>query len=274
MAEPITLQACSTLLFDRAKRWWTWTNRLRFGTVAFSIAATLLDASSLTTALVAALLALGAWWAQYKTDTARDQANDLRRQIDLQDGLGWPVSPLFLADLSAATHTEIAPGAPSELYFESTSEANAKRLAENVRETGFFSEHLSATAEQTMWGVTAALVLVAVSGLFAALEFVDNIETLRTLGVVLATVLLAVEATGVARLALDYQSFRKAACDAKTDADRLLAGTSVDTIEVVHVAETYYISRARAPLLPNWVYSRRRDELNRLWRQSYGAERS
>lgn len=271
MAEPITLQECSTILFDRAKRWWVGTNVLRLGTVAFSVSATILKVSPLTTALLAALLALGAWWTQYKTDAARDQSNDLRRQIDLREGLGWPVSPLFLADLSATTHLQVSPGVPPESYFESTTNPSPERLVENVRETGFFSEHLAATAERSMWWVTAALVLTTVFGLFAALDLVDDLETLRTLGVVLASVLLAVEATGVARLALDYRGFRQAACEAKSDAHRLLSGGTVAMTEAVHTAETYYMSRARAPLIPSWVYSRRRDELNRLWRQSYGA---
>src|SRR5690606_8327514 len=84
MAEQITLQECSTRLYDRAKRWWAATNSLRAGVVIAGVAATLVGWAPLPASLVAGALALAAWCTQYWTDTARDKANDLRRQMDLQ----------------------------------------------------------------------------------------------------------------------------------------------------------------------------------------------
>ena len=256
-------------------------NALRVGVVVAGAAATVAGAAPLPASLLAGALALAGWWAQYRADGARDRANDLRRQMDLQDGLGWPISRMELRDLGVEVGAVVSPEPPAESYFESSEPPAPRRLLENVRETGFFSEHMAGTAERTMWVATALLVVVAVGGLFGAVAVVDDAETLRTAGVVLATVLLAVEATGVARLALAYGGFRRAACEAKTRANRLLADPAVDLASASHVAESYFIDRARAPLLPDWVYSGvtvgrttvyagRRVPLNRLWRETYG----
>lgn len=277
----MTLQACSTRLYNRAKTWWAWANALRVGVVVAGAAATVAGVAPLPASLVAGVLALAGWWAQYRADGARDRANDLRRQMDLQDGLGWAVSRMDLRDLGAEVGAVVSPEPPVESYFESRGPVGPRRLVENVRETGFFSEHIARTAERAMWGVTAALALLAVGGLFAAVAVIDDAEALRTAGVVLATVLLAVETTGVARLALDYGAFRRSACEVKSQADRLLDAPSVSLATAAHVAESYFLDRARAPLLPDWVYSGvslggvtlyagRRDHLNRLWRETYG----
>ncbi|MEM6782210.1 MAG: hypothetical protein AAF624_00555 [Bacteroidota bacterium] len=282
MAEQTTLQDCSTRLYDLAKRWWVAANGFRVGVVIAGVAATLLGWAPLPASLVAGALALAAWFTQYRSDVVRDQANDLRRDIDLQDGLGWPISAMMLNDLSTQIGSFVSAERPEKSYCASVLPAGPRRLVENIRETGFFSEHLASTAAKIMWSATAVLCTLSVGGLFVTIATVDDIEVVRTVGVVLASVLLFVEAAGVARLALDYQGFRNAACETKTQADRLLATDAITDTEALQVAETYFIHRARAPLLPDWVYGGlrmlgvtlyrgRRDKLNALWERRYGV---
>lgn len=282
MAEQITLQECSSRLYDSAKRWWAVTNGLRVGVVVAGVAATLIGWAPLPAALMAGALALAAWYTQYRTDEAKDQANDLRRQMDLQDGMEWPIPSLALDDLGACLGTFVSADPPVESYFASQLPPGPERLLENVRETGFFSEHIAATAARAMWGLTAWLCLLAVGGIFVTVAIVDDITVVRSIGVVLASVLLVVEAVGVARLAMDYHGFQKAACETKTQANRMLSAGAVREVDALHLAESYFIHRARAPLLPGWVYSGihvwgvrlyrgRRDELNVLWQKRYGS---
>lgn len=287
MAEPFDLQSFNRHQYDCAKRWWAWANAGRVGTYAVGLGGTLIGIPPLVATVLTGVLVGAAEVAQWRSDIRKDEAEDVRRALDLWDGLGWAPTDDYIADLEGRHRVAIRAGKPAEAYFASVLVPGPRRLAQNARETAFFTESLARTAASLLTGLALGLLVVSLVGLLSSVAAIDDAETLREVANAITSTLLLVQSVNLVRLGIEYGSYQDAACRSKERLGRILRGDEIAHDDAVHLAYDYFIARAKAPLLPGWiygglrvrgrtVYKGRRDELNQTWERRYGqtGERS
>ena len=281
MAEPFDLQSFNRHQYDCAKWWWAWANAGRVGTYAVGLGGTLIGVPPLVATALTGALAVAAEVAQWRSDVRKDEAEDVRRTLDLWDGLGWAPTDDSIADLEGRHRVAIWAGKPAEDYFASVLAPGPRRRAQTARETAFFPESLARTATSLLTGLALVLLAVSLVGLLSSVAAIDDAETLRGVANAITSTLLLVQSANLVRLGIEYGSYRDAACRSKERLGRVLRADEVAHDDAVHLAYDYFIARAKAPLLPGWiygglrvrgrtVYAGRREELNQIWDRRYG----
>ena len=70
---------------------------------------------------------------------------------------------------------------------------------------------------------------------------------------------------GIVRNILSYWSFRSAAAIAETTAIEILKPTEIDEKRAIRALMEYQFARASAPMIPTWVWKRKKDALNEAY---------
>ncbi|WP_374470729.1 hypothetical protein [Phenylobacterium sp.] len=221
------------------------------------------DVVSTLLAVVATLVALALGWATWEGRKSRSCAERLRRTILLLNGLGAPLSESELRDITSvcsATRSE-ADALRDPAYFKSKAPLGARRLAENLAESAFWTRTLAGYASKDAWalfvgGVTFGLVVLAATLIIQ--------PTIATLGLrvvtVLLVLLLSADFCGVAR------AYASAASEIEVIAERLNAELrrEPDLLAVVRILTDYNAAVEGMPQFSAKLYDRHRDELNQL----------
>ena len=256
------------VLYDSTKRYWT-------GSMAIKIAAVF--AGILTTTLVVPppeslpfIVAAAAFLAemfQLRSDNLKGRAEAFRRKIEYRDGFGWGIEGAEIADvlagMTARKRAMIAKKA-SEAYYASSKSPGPARVLENLRESAWWSKHLSSSMRTgcavvltvTVAGSIAALYIAAIS--LPALSDRQNVVRIAT-----ATLSLIVS-VGLWRFLVGYSGFNLKAERYEKAAADTLKGAS-EEIAALKLLHDYQIARASAPIIPDWLWKLRRDGLNELW---------
>ena len=79
------------------------------------------------------------------------------------------------------------------------------------------------------------------------------------------TAIQAIVATGYIRLGIDYLQLANAAGRIGERAKVLVKNKKTTQIEAVKLLHDYHILRSKLPLIPEWVWRKKQDEINKLW---------
>lgn len=255
-------------LYDKAKNLWGWSMTIKILTAFVGVFATVvLNQTPFHLPFVVALAAIGAEVLQWLSDQTKGNAESLKRKLEYKDGFGWTIEGTEIADILAgmtvSTRRNIAKK-PSEVHYASSEVPSSRRVIENLRESAWWSKHLSAFM-RTMCAVTLTLTITtAVAALYYAsislASFSDRQNTTR----IVTTLLSLVVSVGLWRFFAGYFSFNKKAERYEQAAATALKGEpeKIATLKLLH---EYQIARASAPILPDWAWKFRRDSLNELW---------
>jgi hypothetical protein len=206
--------------------------------------------------------------AGYRMERVRGIAQGLRRKLESLNSFGWEVSNRELSDLIARCSSSVKKWAKREVtdepYYASKEEPGPKRGVENVMESAWWSKHLS----ESMFWTCAAIIGCAIAGSLAALIVsilaMSDQATMSSVARIVTSVLLLVLSCGLVRLAVGYYAFGEKAAQIEVQAEGLLA-KKVALFDGVKLLHEYQLARSSAPILPEWIWRWRRDELNALW---------
>lgn len=253
-----------------AKWWWGASNVLRFVGFVLGGVAIFLPVSPVQLAVMMVVVSVGTEVASYRSDAVKGMAKALRRKLDLKDSLGWPISGAEWADLLARSPASVRRQARKDVsmesYFDSRKKPGPKRAVENIRESAWWSKHLSESLSE----ICLALLLIALFASVVALAIAA--DKVAPVGGALATASRTVVAClmffislGPARLAVAYYGAAKKAGQIEKSADVLLEVDSITESDAVKLYYEYHLSRAAAPLVPEWYWKLKRKELNEMW---------
>jgi len=259
---------CKTL--DRtAKLWWGTALTIRVLGFGVGVLAVLQIVPAAHVVFVVAAVGIAAEMATFRSDRVRGVAQGLRRKLELSDGFGLAVSDAEYSDLLARSPASVKTRAKGKKlpapYFASTKPAGAERTLENLSESSWWTKHLA----ETMRTLCAIVIAVAIATSFAmliiAIERLTETVALDAVARIVTSVLLLVASLGFLRLIVGYHDLAVRAGRTEDSAERLKTGAP-DATEVSKLLHEYQLSRATAPILPDWVWQLRQVELNALWK--------
>ncbi|MGE3406416.1 MAG: hypothetical protein AB7I37_06335 [Pirellulales bacterium] len=264
-ADPWVLCKC----LDRSSKWW-WGFSLIVKAAAFlvGLAVFIPQVSPEPIPFLVAVLTITSELAGYRMERVRGIAQGLRRKLEALNSFGWEISSREMSDLLARCSGGVKKRSKREVteepYFASKEEPGPKRAAENVMESAWWSKHLS---ESMFWTCSTIIGIAVVGSLVALVVSILSItdhNTLSSVARIVTSVLLLGLSCGLLRLAVGYYGFGQKAGQIEIQAEGLLAKkvAQVDAIKLLH---EYQLARSAAPILPEWIWKWRRDELNGLW---------
>lgn len=199
-----------------------------------------------------------------------DRADKIRQLVLLSDSLGRPIPASEQANVRRWVPGQSLNPAPYiQPYYSSTLPAGPGRLADNLAESAYFTEHIAEKVARTLaWG---GLVVI---GLLVAILYVVGTATAASHALVLArgaAVAVAFLVSGdYAMLLWRFVRLKSAAQQAYRSASALRESPSVQLEDVIPVAQDYDSARVQAPPLPRWLHVLNMEELNADYRQSHG----
>lgn len=194
-----------------------------------------------------------------------------RRLILYSDGFGHEIASSELAE-ARAWGLGVNPNAAPFVrpYYSSREAPGARRLADILTESAFFTKQLAARVRA---GLTGAFVL-AVAAAVAALYLADLVSNSALPGLLLAaksvaTFIAFLISGDFLLLMKKYGDLEQEAGRAYERCARLRIQSDLCEDEVISVAEDYGVALLQCPPIPVWLYLRYRDALNDVYRRSH-----
>lgn len=253
--------------FDEAKLWWFGANVSRILVIMVTVVSLLWKEWIGWIWVLPPILTVFLSFLQWRSDTLQSKAEAIKRKLEFQDGLGWNISEQEEADLILEASTAVkkaAYGTEESPYFDSREEISARRIADNLNQSAWYTKHLARMMSSLLFAFSAVAL-----GLFVLTLVVFRSPSLQqwsaTVGRVVITVLVLTIAYGYLRLGFQYRSLSIKAKSASDSASQLLELEVVTDIQAIRLLHEYQIARAIAPLVPDWLWKWKKTELNQLW---------
>ena len=157
-------------------------------------------------------------------------------------------------------------------YYSSRLPAGPARLADNLAESAYFTEHLAeAAAKRVAIALLVIVALLVIAGYIAGSATVaSKVLPAFARGVVMTIPFIV---TGdLAVLLWRYVRLKLSAASAYTAACGLRDNGAVTLEEVLPVLHEYNEARVQGPPLPRWLHVSHMEELNADYRASHGRE--
>ncbi len=267
----------------REGKWW-WRKSLELKVISFLVGTVTLLIPSFPQGWMPFILLAVAALAEvfnYLADRIFGMSHSFRAKLDLQNSLGWAISPGeyadFLADLpDPVKATAKMPPSASERkgsYFISQLPQGPQRALENVEESAWWSKILARKMFRfcmaiLIMAVTASLLsLIATTYAISITGSSANNAGLSGMARVATSALMLLLSLGTIKLTVGYHSFHNKAEKVEKHAERLLMSGDTDVMDAVKTFHEYHLARVVAPPMPDWIWRRNEKELNVLFAQ-------
>ena len=254
--------------FSRAKTLWTISNTLKFSVFAVGVVAVFSPQRSGSVPYIVFALAIASELVQWRSDVAKSQSDALLRKLDFCRSFGGEISEADKRDIVSYVpkplREKFRREAAVDTYFESREPPGARKAAENLAESAWYSRELAGYMVTFSIIVIVLVVLAAVGALIFASNNVSSSTTLRGMSRVVTAWLLLIFSLGLFRNAWGYYKFRERS-DRSYGMARHLLTSEVTTEDALGQWHEYQVGRASSPLIPDWLWNWKEDELNDAW---------
>jgi hypothetical protein len=271
---PHSPRLLSKSFYDRAKRLWGLAIVLKVSAVGLGVIFVTYNVATELAPWSLAVLAIVAESIQWRSDVLRGRAEQLKRKIELSDGLGWPL-PMsdfsdLLAKVSKRTLSNLEASSEQE-YFASAKEAGPVRALENLQESAWWSKHLSHAMLVGCAIVAAVLIGGSIAILVLTIDAAQNVASLENTSKLVSAVISLAVSLGLTQLIAGYYVFSQSSTDSERAATAATASKELPTeVDALKLMYDYQLARAFAPMIPDWLWNLRRTELNALWKSYRG----
>ena len=256
--------------FEEAKRWWLWANVSRLLVVIVTVVSLLWKDWLDWIWLLPAGFTVTHSLLQWRADTLQGKADAITRKLEFQDGFGWKISEQEKADLSLEVSDKVkrkAYGTEESPYFDSRQEVFARKAVENLKQSAWYTRHLAKKMAKYVLMLCACAAVLALLSIFVIVFSPPLQRWGPNIGRIVIIVLAFMVAYGYLRLSFQYRSLSSQAEKSSNRASRLLELETLTEIQAIRLLHEYQIARVTAPMIPDWLWNRTKDELNRLWEQ-------
>jgi hypothetical protein len=273
LVPPVSLLALMRAEFTIGKRW----RRLALGLLGVALVASVAGtiSSDQQVIWVAALVALFAFLLGYicelSADRARALAEQTRRAVVVAEGLGLPIEPRREAALRLAFDrwaNQLAQRSPDlgQAYFSTTTPAGPARLRDYLQESVFLQTQLSKRMASYVLAAVVVLGFVLLAAVLLALGSLDDQNARGAFAKALAVLVSFLVTTNAIHLWWSFhtQATTLEQLDADLEDTRNHSQPPTET-EVLQLLHEYNLQMLQAPEVPDVVYLRHRDELNKGW---------
>ncbi len=258
--------------FAEAKQWWFRANVSRILVVIITTASLLWKGQSEWIWMLAALLTAAYVVLQWRSDALHGKAEVVRRKLDFQNGLGWEISEqekaeMFIEASRAARKSAHKP--EKSPYYDSQEPVSFRRAVENLRQSAWYTSHQAKEMSKWVFVVSTIIFVLAIISMVVVLQSPSIQQWGPTIGRTIVTVLVFLLAMGYIHFGFRYRSLSQQAEKAFSRASNLLELDAVSEIPTIQLLHEYQIACAAAPMIPEWLWNRRKDELNRMWHDHF-----
>ncbi len=263
----LNLDALKQAEFKMAKDWYFWVNASNLAIIFLGLVANLWPTSTPSVTLISAVLLAFSLFGQWISDSAKNNGEWLLRQFEMWDGMGWTIDTKALcnlmSDIPASVRSKIE-SVSSNKYFDSKKKKSPQRVSDNIRQSAFYSKCQARFISKVILAVGLGILLATFFMMMVAFQNLSSLD-----GNVAAHILLAifqiVVGTGYIRTTLDYWQFVAAAGQIEDSAEVLAKDKTTSDTDAIRIAHDYQIARSSLPLIPEWVWKVKQDEINDLW---------
>lgn len=260
------LNSAVNAAFNSAKSWCYLTLGLQLAVFAISVSSVFVTCISLSYPWIAIPVAVASLICASKSAEARGDAENLKRHLEGWTHFGEPISGRKLADFQQKTPKGLPPEVDALLTegnrFASHQQPGAKRAAENISESAWFSHHLAKwCASALLWTLLCAGVGSVALLLYSTEKFAELSSRVYATKVVSAVLVFLM--TGAAwKSWQSFGSFSGKAKEVDTAAAELASEDAPEEAAVRRLLTEYQLARAKAPLIPTWVWKLKQKSLN------------
>jgi hypothetical protein len=219
--------------------------------------------SRVTEPILAFILYIASELAVWRSEKFRNLAEAALRRLEHSNSFGWKFSGVeyisLLINASAATQTSPEP------YYASTAAPGATRALDNVLESAWWSQQLSASLRTCCLMVAAILATLAISGLWLGVAGEPQGVSREVLSVLVSSLLGLLPAADLLRLSRNFGEFGDVSRGVVDHAESLSHSKDLRDQDVLMLLHEYQVARSNAPLIPEWLWKMKRGTLNKLW---------
>ncbi len=284
MQPQYNLELLRNALYARCKALWGAGLIAKFLVFALGTFVVFVPVNPTLVALLGLLLAVASEFLQWLSDRRKSAAHQLHRKLDFENSFGWKITDREMKDFLAryAGDIESLCGPSKGTFFASDKQPGPMRALENLRESAWWSMHLSETMG---WVFLTAILLVVFGCIFLLNVSVQDFSQATTPGVlqgasntslsapavsasvvkVVTSGVLFVFWYGLFRFATGYFSFAGKSRQIVDQAEGLLEHAPTDEVQAIKLWQDYHLARDAAPLIPKWIWKFREKKLNKIW---------
>ena len=253
------IEKLAQVLFGSAKRRWGWALGLGYAAIGVVPVALLLEGEKWLALTSAAVVSLGSAALRWWSEAVRGDADRLHRMHDILVGLGHPLDREVIADVEARYSRLIARKGtvcPSPWpYFDAAGLPSSRLLVVNMRESSWWTAQLADTAKRIVYVAASVATVVPVCFVLADSMLV------RAYGITICLVVLM----DLFHLGVRYGHLSTACIRAFSELGNLAKDDKLSERQALLAATHYHFVRRGGPLIPQWLWQRRRERLNAVW---------
>ena len=216
-------------------------------------------------------------FCSYKSDKHKSNAENAKRKHEFSDAFGILPYKLDLASLECNIPENTLSSVSNELlegiaYYTKEPEGD-KRALEELCESAWFSFEFANKCKNFL-GVISLLigVLVYILGSYFA-EYCESVATVKMASKIVSAILLFIISSGLLYNFSGYYNFAKICEKIASSAERMLDQEKIERIYVIMLMSEYQLYRAQAPLIPTFLWKKKRKRLNEIWENLYSSKK-
>jgi hypothetical protein len=255
-------------LFKITKKWWGISWALKILTFLLGLAAIFLTDTSIYVPIGVVVVSYISEALNIYASDYRGQAESLSRKIDLRNSFNWKIKDTEIADVMQRlpdSFDDISTTEEDDVYFTSSEGTGWKRAMQNLQESAWYTKNLAKKMKLYCFiGSVSIPSVCLVSLLLIILN--KNVTEQQTFAVRITTAtLLLLVSSGLLQFTKSYDNLIKKAEAAETQATNLLESTKDETFPAIRAFNEYHLAKALAPPLPDWLWNRNEEKLNKNW---------
>ena len=260
---------------ERAKSYWKWSTIYQTAVLGIGIVTIFDSSSQLLFTSMATILSVMSFILQWMSDTLKNKSQNIYRRFEFADALGWPISQKEVSDtllsLPQPTRNRITNSKKPFEWFASNKPQGSERLLENLAQNACWTKQIARNTLLVYIGATFLIALCGIVLLFIGFFQLLPPDTEQPIARTIIAVFAFIFTGGYIRLCWEFWELYRDADKVDDKACDLLEGKQIDREEAIKLYTDYQLARAKAPLLPTWVYKRLSSRLEEDCRRTSSA---
>lgn len=266
------LNQLSRILFDRAACFWQVSVLLELIAgiigVIVSLIAFPLYMNSIAAILTTVLLII-TFCLRYKFKTTYDDAETMRRQSVLSEGLNWSIGKTQFNEWKSRAGKKVLSKFKiqkrAEDYYESQENFGAKRLAEMTCESAFWTRNIYKKLRFFFWVILSLCLLIFVIILSSSPLLNISIDTQSYIIYAIYLLIPVILSLDFLELALLMNRNIHALYEVEKDLELIYKQEVIKIEGVMRLVSEYNCIVSSGVAVPNWFFKRYHDEIQAYW---------
>jgi hypothetical protein len=257
--------------FEHAKRLWAIANLVRFATFVVGSGAVFLAKSPVYLPQILFLAIVTAELVQWRSDMIKSQSESVLRKLDLCRSFDIGISLTDRRDivlsLPKALRNRLSDLEAADDYFTSSAAPGPRKAVENLVESAWYTKQQARMMVGVCCLLAVVIVGIALSALVVTSHEVQSVTTRVNVSRVVTSWLLLIFSLGLFKHGWAYYKLAERSERTYNNGDHLL-GRELTEADALKQWYEYQIGRASSPLLPEWLWDLKQDDLNDAWRRT------